>query len=105
MTPVEMHSLILTKMLELKPGFKMHALHEAMLMECCENVLQPHNTEKYSNDILMISALQAFEVANNMMKGLLSGAIQAGDVITLNYRGATYTFDKESPMVKIALMA
>jgi hypothetical protein len=104
MTAQELHTEILVKMAELKPDFKMGPLHKAMLMECCENVMQPHNTEKYSNEILMLSALQAFEVSQSLMKGMIAGMIpEFADTITLNYRGQTFILDKDSQIVKAAL--
>ena len=104
MTAEILHAEILQKMSELKPDLKLHALHKAMLMECCENVMQPHNTEKHSYEILMISALQAFEVSNSLMKGMIAGMIpEFADTITLNYRGDTFILDKDSQIVKAAL--
>lgn len=104
MTAEELHEEILIKMADLKPDFKMHPLHKAMLMECCENVLQPHNTENHSHEILLISTLQAFEVSNSLMKGLIKGMIpEVADTITLNYRGETFILDQESKIVKAAL--
>jgi hypothetical protein len=103
MTPQEMHVIILNELRELKPDFEMHKLHKAILIECCENALQPHNSEKYSNDVLLFSALQAFEVSNSMMNGLIKGAINLGDVININYRDQTFVLDRDSSIVKHAL--
>jgi hypothetical protein len=73
-------------------------------MECCENVMQPHNTEKHSHEVLMLSALQAFEVSQSLMKGMIAGTIpEFADTITLNYRGETFVLDKDSNLVKAAL--
>lgn len=104
MTAEILHAEILQKMGNLKPDFKMHSLHKAMLMECCEKVMQPHNTEKHSYEILMISALQAFEVSNSVMKGMITGMIpEFADTITLNYRNEPFILDKDSQIVKAAL--
>lgn len=104
MTAQELHTEILAKMAELKPDFKMGPLHEAMLMECCENVMQPHNTQNNTKEILMLSTLQAFEVCGSVMKGMIKGMIpEFADTITLNYRGETFILDQNSPLVKAAL--
>ena len=104
MTARELHIGILNQMAELNPDFKMGALHKAMLMECCENIMQPHNTEKHNDDVLMLAALHAFEVCRNLMQGMIKGIIpEFGDTITLNYRGETFILDKDSSIVKAAL--
>ena len=104
MTAEILHAEILQKMGELKPDFKMGPLHKAMLMECCENIMQLHNTEKYNKDVLLISTLQAFEVCRNLIQGMIKGMIpEFADTVTLNYRGETFILDKDSPLVKTAL--
>jgi len=88
----------------MKPDFKMGPLHKAMLMECCENIMQPHNTEKHNDDVLLLSTLQAFEVSRNLMQGMIKGMIpEFADTITLNYRGETFILDKDSAIVKAVL--
>lgn len=104
MTAQELHKKILTKLTELQPDFKMGPLHKAMLMECCENIMQPHNTEKHNDDVLLLSTLQAFEVCRNLMQGMIKGMIpEFADTVTLNYRGEIFILDKDSAIVKAVL--
>jgi hypothetical protein len=100
MTPTQLHENILTKLNELQPNFRLHRLHEVMLMECCENVVGAKGMESQSEEMLMYSTLQLFDLCKSMMRGLISGAITVGNEITLNYRNESFTFDLNSPFVK-----
>jgi len=100
LTPQELFDLMIVKAKEIAPDKEFNKLNKAMLMECCENVIANENAKDMSTDSMMLAALSALQVCQGMMKGLISGLIpQAGDIVNLTYRGETYTFDKNSPIL------
>lgn len=76
-----------------------HPLHKAMLEECCENALANEQgiTDK---EILVQSVMIAFVTCNSMLKGTIKAGLEHGDIVNLNYRGLSFTIDKESPLIK-----
>ena len=99
MTPTELHEMILDKMNELRPNVTLHPLYKAILLESCENTTLLDQAKDFDENQLILTAMQLFEAAAAAMKGLLTGAAKVGDKINVNYRGETYTFNKNSSQV------
>ena len=76
-----------------------HPLHEAMLQECCETALA--NKQDLSDKTLLFLTVKiAFVTSNAMLKGLVNGALEYGDQVTLNYRGQTFNIPKDSKLLQ-----
>jgi hypothetical protein len=80
---------------------KVHPLHEAMLEECCENVIQSdmdHEKEKLMIGVVIL----AFTTSESIMRASLKSTMQAfdGDQITLNYRNQVFLIQKDSAFLK-----
>ncbi len=100
----ELFDLIVLKGKEIAPDKQLDRLHKAMLMECCENVIAGTKKQEHSKEILMYAAISALEVSRTMMKSLIKATIpNFADVITLNYRGETFTLDTTYHLVVEAL--
>lgn len=96
MTPQELYEKVLTDFnLE-----KIHPLHQAIMEECCENVL--NNPETLEEKDLTSAVKIAFYTSNEVLKGTLKGSLEAAnaDKINLNYRGQSFEVGKDSPLLK-----
>jgi hypothetical protein len=92
MTTIELREKLTTKL-----GIeKIHPLHDAMIEECCENVLK---TIGQTDDTYILSVQIGFMTALTTLKGLVEASLNYADTITLNYRGQTFVIDKESPIL------
>jgi hypothetical protein len=96
LTSTELHALLLSKMKQLKPEFKFHPLFKAILMEACENTTRLNEASEWNEDVLMLNALQLWEISSEAMKGLIIGSLNNGDIVNVDYRGETHSFNKNS---------
>ena len=79
---------------------KIHPLHQAIMEECCENVL--NNPEKLDEESLASAVKIAFYTSNEVLRGTLRGSMEVAnsDQITLNYREQSFEIGKDSPLLK-----
>ncbi len=90
MTPTELKAKWKTE-LKQQGVHEIDPLHDAMMDECCENVLKTSG----QTDEVYLSALRiGFLAANATLTGLLNASLTKADTVTLNYRGQTFTIDK-----------
>lgn len=87
MTPTEFYNSILDTL----PVAVIHPLHQAILMECCENVLA-NNQGITDLALLTFGVHTGFLAALAAAKSIIKGAITAADAeqATLQYRGHTF---------------
>lgn len=96
MTPEELYTKVLADFhIE-----KIHPLHQAMMEECCEQVI--NNPEKLDEENMASAVKIAFYTSNETLRGTLRGALEAADAdeINLNYRGQSFEIGKDSPLLK-----
>lgn len=105
MTAEKLYENVLATGEEIIAGFTLSDLHKAMLMECCDNVVNAKSDEPISDEMLVLVAVRTLEVCNGLIKGLIAGAVTelGGDIVNLNYRGQEFRFNRSSPFVKMAI--
>lgn len=97
MTVQELLKLVLAD-IEVEP----HPLHRAMFEECCENALA--NEQGITEAKVLAQVVRvAFISCNSLFKNTILSALESADIISCNYRGLTFTVDKDFPLLKLEL--
>jgi hypothetical protein len=97
MTANKLYQIVIKKL----PISEIHPLHKLILEESCENAV--NNSQNIEDkDTLVYAAQVGFLTGNSALKGTLKGTFENSDVeqITLNYRGSSFTIERNSPFVK-----
>ncbi|WFB65504.1 hypothetical protein [Chryseobacterium sp. WX] len=97
MTANKLYQIVIEKL----PISEIHPLHKLILEESCENAI--NNSQNIEDkDTLIYAAQVGFLTGSSALKGTLKGTFESGNVeqITLNYRGGSFTIERNSPFVK-----
>jgi hypothetical protein len=97
MTDTELYSKILAKL----PITTIHPLHQAILEECCENVLA-NNQGITDPDQLILGVYTGFLAALAAAKSIVKSAITTTEAeqATLQYRGQTFIISATSSFLQ-----
>jgi hypothetical protein len=81
---------------------KIHPLHEAMLEECCENIIKADTDNNFDDKTLITSVQLSFIECDKILRETFKATLESlnGDIINLNYRDQNFKISKDSPFLK-----